>query len=134
MTNRGRPRSSPLTRVEQLREAKRAQRARQAAAGTQMVQLALPLALAGKLAAARHAPDFLAALEAAVDRLVVRVADYPVLRDLMWNRSDEIIPAQEAFSLYERNWRFVEGVVLDSTEAQLLARLTDDYGNGIING
>jgi len=69
-----------------------------------------------------------------LDRMLVRVADYPQLRDLAWNRSDQLIPAREAFALYERNWRFVEANRLDEAERALIERLKAQFGSGVING
>ncbi len=41
----------------------------------------------------------------------IRVADYPQLAGLCWNRiPDAIIDGQEALDLYERNWRWIEGM------------------------
>ena len=65
--------------------------------------------------------------------MVVRLADYPQLRDLAWSRHDELMPAKEAFELYERNWRRLEHAKLDQRERELVARLIADYGNGEIN-
>jgi hypothetical protein len=130
---RGRPKKSELTRREQLRHAKRAQRARQRRANVVEVQLALPAAVAAKLAAARRAPRFVQQLDGALDRLVVRLADYPQLRDLAWNRIDEFIPASDAFKLYERNWRLLDPSALEHHERALIERLKTELGNGEIN-
>jgi len=134
MKTRGRPKVSALPRDEQLRRAKRAQRSRQRAAGIVQVQLAVPKALALKIAAARGSARLLPELEATLDRMLVRVADYPQLHDLAWNRSDELIPAEEAFALYERNWRFIEADRLEQRERLLIERLKNDFGSGVING
>jgi uncharacterized MAPEG superfamily protein len=133
MRKRGRPKTSALPRREQLRHAKRAQRARQKLANFVEVQLTLPAAVAAKLGAARRAPDFVDRLHAALDGLVVRLADYPQLRDLAWNRGDEYIPAKEAFQLYERNWRFLDLDALDDRERALIERLTAELGNEAID-
>lgn len=134
MNTPGRPKASPLTRQEQLRRAKRAQRARQRAAGVVSIQLETSAPMAKKLSVARRSADFMRALDATLDRLVVHVADYPQLRDLMWNRSDEFILAREAFALYERNWRHIDIDRLDTEEYALLERLKKEFGNGVING
>ncbi len=123
-----------VPRDEQLRRAKRAQRLRQRDAGLVQVQLTLPQETARKLAVARHVVQFMPAFDALLDRLLVRVADYPQLRDLAWNRSDELIPAAEAFALYERNWRFVDAARLNESERELIDRLKAEFGNGVING
>ena len=133
MPRRGRPKTSKLPRREQLRRAKRAQRARQRLANVVEVQLTVPAGVAAKLAAARRGPSFVAQLDEALDRLVVRLADYPQLEDLAWNRTDEFITAKEAFQLYERNWRFVDPSALGERERALIARLKADLGNDEIN-
>ena len=134
MKARGRPKSSKVDRKEQLRLAKRAQRARQRAAGLVAVELALPASLAAKLAVARRSADFTRLLERTLDYAVIRLAEYPQLRDLAWNRTDELIGAKEAFQLYERNWRFIEPERLDERERVLIARLKSEFGSGEING
>ena len=133
MRKPGRPKTSELPRREQLRRAKRAQRIRQKLANVVEVQLALPAAVAAKLAAARRAPDFIERLDSALAGLVVRPADYPQLRDLAWNRVDELIPAREAFQLYERNWRLLDPSTLDEHERALILRLKTEFGNEEIN-
>jgi hypothetical protein len=130
---RGRPKKSDLTRREQLRHAKRAQRVRQRSANVVEVQLALPAGIAAKLAAARRAPGFVQQLDDALDRLVVRLADYPQLEDLAWNRIDEFIPATDAFKLYERNWRLLDPRMLEDRERALIERLKAELGSGEIN-
>jgi uncharacterized MAPEG superfamily protein len=133
MRPRGRPKTSTIPRSEQLRRAKHAQRARQRLANVVEAQLPLPAAVAAKLAAARRAPGFVEFLDGVLDRVVVRLADYPQLRDLAWNRSDEFIPAKEAFQLYERNWRLLDARTLDAAERALIARLKAEFGNDEIN-
>lgn len=120
-------------RAEQLRRAKRAQRERERAAGLVNVQLVLPRDVAAKLAVARRASGFPDLLNEALDQLFVRLADYPQLRDLAWNRTDEYIPGKEAFQLYERNWRFVEPARLEPKERELIDRLKERFGAGVIN-
>jgi hypothetical protein len=133
MEKRGRPKTSHLPRGEQLRRAKRAQRTRQRLTNVVEVQLTLPATVAAKLAAARRAPDFMDRLDTALGNLVVRLADYPQLQDLAWNRVDEFIPASEAFQLYERNWRVLDPSMLDERERALIERLKTELGNEEIN-
>ena len=128
-----RPAAADESRKEQLRRAKRAQREREREAGLVNVQLVLPRATAGKLAAARRAANFPELLDEALDELVVHIPHFPQLRDLAWNRADEYIPAAEAFQLYERNWRFVDPANLDPDEHALLERLKARFGGGVIN-
>jgi hypothetical protein len=133
MRSRGRPKTSALPRREQLRRAKQAQRARRRLANIVEVQLALPADVAAKLAVAKRAAGFVEFLDAALDRAMVRLADYPQLRDLAWNRVDDFIPAKEAFQLYERNWRLLDPALLDERERELIARLKTEFGNDEIN-
>ncbi len=60
---------------------------------------------------------------------VVRLGDYPQLRDLAWNRVDDFIRGKEAFQLYERNWRLLDLALLDGRERELIARLKAEFGN-----
>ena len=62
------------------------------------------------------------------------IAQYPQLSLIAWSRQpgDEIT-AEEAFSLYESNWRFVEHDRLDQDERELIESLTETYGNGLMN-
>jgi len=133
MRPRGRPKNSKLPRNEQLRRAKRAQRARQRLANVVEVHFPLPGPVAAKLAAARRAPNFPELLDRALDRFVVKLADYPQLRDLAWNRVDEYITAREAFQLYERNWRHIDASIIEARESELIERLKADLGHDEIN-
>jgi hypothetical protein len=133
MEKGGRPVTGEVTRGEQLRRAKRAQRERERQAGLVNVQLVLPAGIAAKLAVARRAGDFPQLLDEALDQLVIRLTDYPQLHDLAWNRTDEYIPTKEAFQLYERNWRLVEPERLDPAERALIERLKARFGGGLIN-
>lgn len=130
---RGRPRTSPLTRAEQLRTAKRAQRQRSRRAGLTEIQLRLPTNEAARLRAAANAPHFQIALERFLQDVVVDLYRWPKLRELAWNRADRWIPAEEALALYERNWRFVQPDELTIEEATLIDRLKQQFGGGVLN-
>ena len=130
----GRPRTSPHTRAEQLRAAKRAQRERQRAAGIRPVELALEERQATRYRAAAASPHFREAFDRLLGDLAVDRTEWPVLREITWNRADRWIPADEALALYERNWRHVDGAHLGKDEAQLIRRLVDRFGGGIFNG
>jgi hypothetical protein len=59
--------------------------------------------------------------------------NFPELKALAWNRDPvRPIPANEAFALYERNWRFVDASALTDAEAELIRDLTVAYGNGVL--
>ena len=56
---------------------------------------------------------------------------YPELAALVWNGNPDLpIRPQEALSLYERYWRFVDTHRLTDIEAELIRKLTAEYGNG----
>lgn len=130
---RGRPRVSSLTRAEQLRAAKRAQRQRERRAGIAAIELRLPARQAERLRAAAAAPRFKAALEEFLREVVLDIDAWPKLRELAWNRAGRWIPAEDALALYERNWRFVEPGALTKDEAALIERLKHRFGGGILN-
>jgi hypothetical protein len=130
---RGRPRTSNIGRAEQLRRAKRAQRERQRAAGLVGVELRVPAPLAKRLRTAAASATFAADMDRLLDELVLDMERWPRLRELAWNRKDRWIPAPEALSLYERNWRFIEGEPIGEDEAELLERLKARYGGGLLN-
>jgi len=100
----GRPRTSKLTRAEQRAAPARAARPRPRA-GRCSFSSSCPRP-SRQLAAAARIPGYPQALDALLDDMVVRLADYPALADLAWNRADEYLPARKRFGLYERNWRF----------------------------
>lgn len=62
----------------------------------------------------------------------VRIATYPQLRQLCWNRPDDAtLDGGEALALYERNWRFVDKAALDTEEHALIDQLVKRHGNGV---
>jgi hypothetical protein len=64
----------------------------------------------------------------------IRVADYPQLAGLCWNRLPEaVIDGQEALDLYERNWRWVDTDALSEEERALIASLVATYGRGVLH-
>lgn len=130
---RGRPRTSPLSRQEQLREAKRAHRRRQREAGVTEVNLRLPREEARRLQVAAGAAHFREALESFLDDTVIDLEKWPALRELAWNRAQRWIAAEDAFALYERNWRFVDRDRLTAGEAGLVDRLKRRFGAGMLN-
>lgn len=131
---RGRPRISTLTRAEQLRAAKRAQRLRERAGGLAAVELRLPAGQARRLRVAAATPRFDSALDRLLDEMVIDLEAWPALKELAWNRADRFIPAEDALALYERNWRFVDPAVLGDPERDLIERLKERYGAGVFNG
>ncbi len=120
-------------RAEQLRRAKRAQRARQRERGIVTLQWELAAGQAARLQAARRTPGFEAAFAKLLEDTAVDLHAWPALRELAWNRKDRWIPAHEALALYERNWRFVERDRLAPAEAELIARLKERFGGGALD-
>lgn len=130
---RGRPRTSALTRAEQLRRAKRAQRERARASGLVHYQIALPRAEAERLKAAMCQAHFRRKLKAFLEETVIAVDDYDNLKVLCWNRRTRFLGAEEAFHLYEHNWRHVERTNMSEAERALIAHLAERFGNGVLN-
>ena len=57
---------------------------------------------------------------------------YPGLRLLCWSRPDaKTVTGEEALSLYERNWRFVDRHALTEDERRLIDALVESHGNGV---
>lgn len=129
----GRPKTNPLSRREQLRLAKRAQRERERDAGKVVVPLKLPARDAERVRAAMARPEFTHRLSSFLDDTLIEIAAYENLAALCWNRSDRFIDAEEAFRLYERNWRFVDTRRMKPAERALVERLAERYGNGVLN-
>ena len=64
----------------------------------------------------------------------VRIADYPELRKLCWNRPpDAILAGADALAIYERNWRHLDLDGLSVGEQAVIHALAALYGNGLLN-
>lgn len=61
----------------------------------------------------------------------VRLADYPVLRQLAWHvhGAPELSP-REALGVYERNWRHMDAAALGEAERDLIDALRQAFGAG----
>jgi len=121
------------TRKAQLRAAKRRQRQREQQAGRAVYQVKLPVALCDRLKAGMKNADFVAHFEAFLQHALIRVADYPNLELFCWNLDLRYMTREDAFHLYERNWRMVDERNLDENEAVLIRELMDEFGRGLIN-
>lgn len=63
----------------------------------------------------------------------VRLTEYPQLQQLAWQLGDDqILSGAEALALYERNWRHVDAEAMDPHERDLLKRLVQRHGNGVL--
>lgn len=60
--------------------------------------------------------------------------NFPQLRLIAWNmREEDLLEDQVAFALYERNWRFVDQTQLLIHERELIGRLCNEFGAGLMN-
>ncbi len=66
------------------------------------------------------------------DTDAVRLADYPQLKRLAWHRQGETLTEEEAFALYERNWRHIDRSNLEPAERDFIARLVKRCGKGAL--
>ncbi len=65
---------------------------------------------------------------------MLNITDYPQLRLIAWNRHpDDMIDEPEALALYEANWRFIEQESLTAQERDLIQRLKQQFGAGLLN-
>ncbi len=63
--------------------------------------------------------------------IMVRIADYPQLNAIAWNRPNGgSIDEAEALALYERNWEYVDNNALTPREEAFVQELATNYGNG----
>jgi hypothetical protein len=98
-----------------------------------IVPLKLDARDADRMRAALLKPGFVRQLQRLLDEELVAVADYENLKGLCWNRSERYLAAEEAFRLYERNWRFVDTRRMKPDERALIERLAARFGNGVLN-
>lgn len=62
------------------------------------------------------------------------IGEFPQLRLIAWNRNpNDEITCEEAFGLYERNWRFVDVNAMLPHERAVVDRLIREYGHGILH-
>jgi len=67
-----------------------------------------------------------------MDKILIN--QYPQLHLICWNRDeDRLVTPEEALSLYERNWKYVDESALSDDEKALIDRLVEKHGNGILN-
>ncbi len=122
-----------VIRRRQLRLAKRRQREREKQRDLVLYQLRLPRRLAEKLKAGLKQAGFVSDFRAFIDYRVICIDDFENLRLLAWNRTSRFVTRTEAFQLYERNWRHVDLNGMCAEELELIRRLKQEYGNGVIN-
>ena len=108
----------------QLRRAKQRQRERDRAAGLVLYQTKLPLHLARRLKAGLNNPGFRELFREFLETELVDISDFPQLKQLCWNLKTEFLTRADAFSIYERNWRFIDQPSLEPNERKLI---DDDF-------
>jgi transcriptional regulator with XRE-family HTH domain len=63
----------------------------------------------------------------------IPVDAYPQLQQIAWHMAPgQALSPEEAFALYERNWRHVDPDAMDSRERALLDQLTATVGHGVL--
>jgi len=114
----------------QLQQAKQRQRERDRSAGLVLYQAKLPRDLARRLKAGMKNPGFRMLFDEFLETELIDLADFPQLRQLCWNLKTEFLTRNDAFALYERNWRFIDQSELTATERTLIDQLKDQLGSG----
>lgn len=120
-------------RAEQLRDAKQRQRSRDKADGLGLYQVKLPMDLIKKLKAGMNKESFPTRLANFIDEELIDPLEYEALRLLCWGRTQGFVTRQEAFQIYESNWRHVDESNLDERESTLISNLKSEFGRGVIN-
>lgn len=70
----------------------------------------------------------------AVKPAEVRIAEYPQLTRLTWNRPGaDTIAERDALALYERHWDLVDADRMTAREHAFLRRLVEKYGHGVLH-
>ncbi len=121
------------TRREQLRTAKRRQRLRDRQDGHALYQLKLPAVLRDRLKVGMRSRAFVTRLHAFLRHELICVDDFPGLSLLCWNREVRYMTREDAFGLYERNWRLIEPEELTRQERALIEMLKREFGRSVIN-
>ena len=62
----------------------------------------------------------------------INIDDYPQLSTICWNRKNRTAEEAETLQLYESGWRFIEKDNLTFLELNLINRLAEKYGNGVL--
>lgn len=109
------------------------QRERDRDAGLVLCQIKLPKEAAQRLRHALTIPGFDAELQEFLEHAFVETRNFPNLQLLCWNRNAPFLTERDAFSLYERNWRFVDIRNMPEVERVLIHKLTEKFGRGILN-
>lgn len=57
--------------------------------------------------------------------------EYPALDCILWDNKADQIPAEIAFQLYEKRWKFIEEDKLTYKEKNLIDKLIELVGHGL---
>jgi hypothetical protein len=120
-------------RKSQLRLAKQRQRYREKQAGYGLYQIKLESRLLEKLKIGMQKPVFVEKLAALIDHEMLDINHYDNLKLLAWNRRKMMMTREEAWDLYESNWRFVDLADMATDERQLFEQLKQEFGQGVVN-
>ena len=64
---------------------------------------------------------------------MVRLTEFPQLRAVAWHLPDSAeITEQDALTLYESNWRYVDHTAMDGHESDFVKYLADTWGGGLL--
>ena len=65
--------------------------------------------------------------------MTIRISDYPQLKFISWFRkADDFIEENEALTIYERNWQYIDVSQLAREEQAFIDYLVAKYGNGVL--
>ena len=120
-------------RREQLRVAKRRQRAKERQAGFGLYQVKLAVQYRDRLKAGMQDERFIQDFCGFLKHEIVSIDEYPNLALLCWNQDVLYMTRREAFDLYERNWRLVDDASLEDHERGFIDELVREFGQGVIN-
>lgn len=65
--------------------------------------------------------------------LRIQIDDFPQLALLAWNRADRTLSGEDALALYEREWAWVDQQALQPAEWDLIHKLAQVYGRGVLH-
>jgi hypothetical protein len=61
---------------------------------------------------------------------LVLLADYPALKEVLWDNHADEITEKDAFFYYEARWGYIDLMKMEEKECAFVAYLTEKYGNG----
>lgn len=64
---------------------------------------------------------------------MIKIKNYPQLELISWNYHAKEISEEDALSVYENNWRFIDQEHLTDNEQQLIKYLVHEYGRDFLH-